>query len=55
MAESVTVSVTEDGPDAGDAEQTLNIEERLLDKIAEFEGKTEALQSLKDNLYAAIE
>jgi hypothetical protein len=27
----------------------------LIEKIAEFEGKVEALQSLKANLYEAIE
>ena len=35
--------------------ETLSIEERLIEKIAEFEGKVEALQSLKANLYEAIE
>ncbi len=33
----------------------MTVEERLIEKIAEFEGKVEALQSLKANLYEAIE
>lgn len=33
----------------------MSVEERLIQKIAEFEGKVEALQSLKANLYEAIE
>ena len=37
------------------AEAQLSVEERLIEKIAEFEGKVEALQSLKANLYEAIE
>jgi hypothetical protein len=37
------------------ATEEQSIEERLIDKIAEFEGKVEALQSLKANLYEAID
>ena len=33
----------------------MNIEERLVQKIANFEAKAEAVHALKENLYSAIE
>jgi len=38
-----------------DGDPTLSLEERLIDKLTEFEGKVEALQILKADLYLALE
>jgi hypothetical protein len=36
-------------------EGVLSQEERLIDRVAEFEGKVEALRNMKESLYQAIE
>lgn len=43
----------EEETDSGKAFQPGD-EQRLLDKMADFEGKVEALDFLKENLYTAI-
>lgn len=50
------ISLSEDSKLAESAElPEKSIESRLIDKIADFEGKTEALRALRENLYAAID
>jgi hypothetical protein len=55
MEVAVTIAPVNDAVDEPSSSVSLTVEERLIEKLAEFEGKVEALQILKDNLYYAIE
>jgi hypothetical protein len=50
-----TVSSESSNSTPEEIEGPLTQEERLIDRVAEFEGKVEALRSLKESLYSAIE
>ena len=50
-----TVSSESSNSTPEEIEGALTQEERLIDRVAEFEGKVEALRSLKESLYSAIE
>jgi len=58
--EEHSTTPTEESQESGAEERTrkeavsLSDDERLMDKVAEFEGKIEALASLKASLYTAI-
>lgn len=50
-----TVSSESSSSTPEEVEGVLSQEERLVERVAEFEGKVEALRSLKESLYSAIE
>jgi glycerate kinase len=53
-ATDTTLSQTDSIIEGESTSEEQSLEERLLVRVAEFEGKVEALQSLKDSLYSAI-
>lgn len=50
-----TVSSESSSSTPEETEGALSQEERLIDRVAEFEGKVEALRTMKESLYQAIE